>query len=356
MLALITLGCCLLDLALLTALPWLGLSFGPLWFTVAALWGTHLTLWLVAEGMRFLPRLFVRRQDDPLTSRRPALKSPVGLAFLLLNVFLLGCVIEAFYREPFDLRVTELQLPAPALAPGKSLRIVQLADLHVERLTRRERALIPLVESLHPDLIVMTGDYLNLSYLHDPTARRDLRDLLAQLHAPYGIYAVDGTVENPAEMGELFAGLEIITLDDERQRVTVDGSALTLVGVSNLNWRRDAEALRALMAQTAPTETTLLLYHTPDLAEVAAATGVDLYLAGHTHGGQVRLPVYGAIITLSRFGKRYEAGRYTVGPTTLYVSRGIGMEGAFAPRARFLCPPEVLVLDLVAPGTVDGRQ
>lgn len=348
-LTLITLGFCLLDLALLAALPRLGLSFGPLWFTVAALWGARLTLWLVAEGMRFLPRWFARRQDDPPSSRRPALSSPVGLALLLLNVFLLGCVIEAFYREPFELQVTEMRLPAPVVAPGQSLRIVQLADLHVERLTRRERALIPLVESLHPDMIVMTGDYLNLSYLRDPTARRDLRDLLAQLHAPYGIYAVDGTVENPAEMEELFAGLEIILLDDELRRVTVDGSALTLVGVSNLNWQRDAEALRTLMAQTALTETTLLLYHTPDLAEVAAATGVDLYLAGHTHGGQVRLPFYGALITLSRFGKRYEAGRYTVGPTTLYVSRGIGMEGAFAPRARFLCPPEVVVVDLVAP-------
>lgn len=356
MLALITFGFCLLDLALLSALPWLGLSFGPLWFTVAALWGARLTLWIVAEGVRFLPRLFAGWRGDPPAARRPTLLSSVGWAFLFFNLFVLICVVDAFYREPFDLRVTELRLPAPVIAPGKSLRIVQITDPHVERVTRRERDLIPLVESLHPDMIVMTGDYLNLSYVADPTARRDLRDLLAQLHAPYGVYAVDGTVENPAEMAELFAGLEITTLDDELRRVTVDGSALTLVGVSNLNWQRDAEALRILMAQTAPTETTLLLYHTPDLIEVAAATGVDFYLAGHTHGGQVRLPFYGAIITLSRFGKRYEAGRYTVGPTTLYVSRGIGLEGAFAPRARFLCPPEVLVLDLVAPGTVDGRQ
>jgi predicted MPP superfamily phosphohydrolase len=90
----------------------------------------------------------------------------------------------------------------------------------------------------------------------------------------------------------------------------------------------------------------LLLYHSPDLAEAAAEAGVDLYLAGHTHGGQVRLPFYGAIITMSAYGKRFEAGQYRVGATTLYVSRGIGMEGLRLPRVRFLCPPEIVVIDL----------
>jgi predicted MPP superfamily phosphohydrolase len=73
---------------------------------------------------------------------------------------------------------------------------------------------------------------------------------------------------------------------------------------------------------------------------------VDLYLAGHTHGGQIRLPLFGAVFTASAYGKRYEQGHYSVGDTTLYVSRGIGMEGMGAPRARFLCPPEIVVVNL----------
>ena len=100
------------------------------------------------------------------------------------------------------------------------------------------------------------------------------------------------------------------------------------------------------MAGIPPDAYTLLLYHTPDLIEAAAAEGVDLYLAGHTHGGQVRLPFYGAIVTFSYYGKAYEMGRYTVDQTTLYVTRGVGMEGLGLPRLRFLCPPEIVLINL----------
>jgi len=83
--------------------------------------------------------------------------------------------------------------------------------------------------------------------------------------------------------------------------------------------------------------------HSPDLVEAASERGIDLYLAGHTHGGQIRLPLYGAIATSSIYYKEYEAGWFQVERTHLYVSRGLGLEGASAPRARFLCRPEVAV-------------
>jgi predicted MPP superfamily phosphohydrolase len=72
----------------------------------------------------------------------------------------------------------------------------------------------------------------------------------------------------------------------------------------------------------------------------------DLYLCGHTHGGQIRLPLFGAVITSSDFWKRYEMGRYEEGNTVLYISRGLGMEGKGAPRARFLAPPEIVLWTL----------
>jgi hypothetical protein len=95
-----------------------------------------------------------------------------------------------------------------------------------------------------------------------------------------------------------------------------------------------------------PDKFTLLLYHTPDLMPAAVPAGIDLYVCGHTHGGQIRLPFYGAIVTSSVQGKRYEMGQYTEQATTLYVSRGIGMEGKGAPRMRFLCTPEVELFEL----------
>ena len=88
----------------------------------------------------------------------------------------------------------------------------------------------------------------------------------------------------------------------------------------------------------------ILLYHSPYLFPLAAELGIDLHLAGHTHGGQLRLPLFGALVTSSAFWKRYEAGLYRKGASTLYVSRGIGVEGKGAPRARFLAPPEVVLV------------
>jgi predicted MPP superfamily phosphohydrolase len=88
------------------------------------------------------------------------------------------------------------------------------------------------------------------------------------------------------------------------------------------------------------------LYHKPDLVPEISARRFDLYLTGHTHGGQVALPVYGALITLSKFGKRYESGLYREGETAIYVNRGIGMEGGAAPRVRFCAKPELTVIEL----------
>jgi len=95
-----------------------------------------------------------------------------------------------------------------------------------------------------------------------------------------------------------------------------------------------------------PGEFSLLLYHYPDILGEAATRHIDLYCAGHTHGGQVALPLYGALVTLSQFGKRYEAGLYRQTETWMYVNRGIGMEGGYAPRVRFWSAPELTVIDI----------
>ncbi len=90
----------------------------------------------------------------------------------------------------------------------------------------------------------------------------------------------------------------------------------------------------------------VFLYHYPGLIYTLADRGIDLHCAGHTHGGQVALPFYGAITTMARFGKRFEAGLYRVHNTQLYVNRGIGMEGGYAPRVRFWCRLEVSLLEI----------
>jgi len=336
-----TLAFGLLDGVLLAALPRLGLSFGPVGFPLLGITGIRLGLSLLSAGAW---RWAGSRWPDAAPGRGPA----AGLALLwLINFGVLACEIDGLYVEPFNLRVTELTLPGPSLRPGKPLRILQLSDLHVERTTKRERETIEKVNALEPDIIVLTGDYLNLSYVDDPVAQRDARALLAQLHAPYGVYAITArTVDPPDAVAKMFTGLDITLLHDEVRQLQFQEDNLYLVGIPYLDRKRDQDALRLLMSQLPQDAYALLLYHTPDLIDVAAQKGVNLYLAGHTHGGQIRLPLFGALITASAHGKKYEQGRYTVGQTTLYVSRGIGMEGRGAPRARFLCPPEIVVVNL----------
>jgi predicted MPP superfamily phosphohydrolase len=127
----------------------------------------------------------------------------------------------------------------------------------------------------------------------------------------------------------------------------VGNGVLYLAGVKIDRSGHDRTVLSELMQQAPPGAYSILLYHSPDLIEAAAQNGVDLYLAGHTHGGQVRFPFIGAVITLSAYRRKYASGLHTLGPTTLYTSRGLGMEGLHLPRARLLCPPEIVVIDLI---------
>jgi predicted MPP superfamily phosphohydrolase len=271
--------------------------------------------------------------------------APYLNVFFGVHLFLSLCTIDGFLIEPFSIQVTHHEFSFDRLsAQGLPLRIVHLTDPHVERTTVRERKLIPLVDELQPDLILLTGDYLNLSYLGDETAQRDFRTLASQLQAPYGVYTVRGSVDSPALTERLFAGLDIVVLENESVRLDIEGQEIYLVGVAcSHDLSVDIPRLDQALSGVPPDSFKILLYHSPDLIEAASERGIDLYLAGHTHGGQIRLPLYGAIATSSIYYKEYEAGLFQEGRTYLYVSRGLGLEGAAAPRARFLCRPEVAV-------------
>ena len=131
-------------------------------------------------------------------------------------------------------------------------------------------------------------------------------------------------------------------------RIPEIGDHFVLVGLSYTDWQIDRVKLIRLMGELPSGDFTVLLYHKPDLAYAARDAGVNVYLAGHTHGGQVRLPLIGALFTGSLYGKIFEAGRMQLGSMVLYISRGIGLEGAAAPRVRFLCPPEIILWELTA--------
>lgn len=277
--------------------------------------------------------------------------SPLWTATLveISNFALTGYVLDSLWGEPFRLTLTSLTLKSPKLKGAPPLRVLHLSDFHVERLTRREEKVLKWIDELRPDLIVYTGDLLNFSYLDDERARADCVQLLAQIHAPLGVYAVPGTplIDTPAVQAAIYPPTPHIRLL-KNEAIEIEGyPQVQIIGLTcTHDPELDAPKLARACAAVPPEKYTLLLYHSPDLMPEARRAGIDLYLCGHTHGGQIRLPLWGAVVTGSKYGKRYEMGRYQEDSTTLYVSRGIGLEGKGAPRMRFLCPPEIELFEL----------
>jgi predicted MPP superfamily phosphohydrolase len=219
---------------------------------------------------------------------------------------------------------------------AKRFRIVHLSDLHIEAETGLVLRVPELVKAERPDVIVLTGDYLNRTESQDV-----LKRFLNKLEAPQGVYAIMGNWDGWFASEKAFAGTSVKVLAGETARVDVHGSVLEISGAGIPGYyERTPASARAYR---------LFLNHTPDLIPEAALAGFDLYLCGHTHGGQVRLPFYGALITLSKYGKRYEMGYYQEGNMDAYVTRGIGLEPGIITAARFLCPPEIVVIDIVPP-------
>jgi predicted MPP superfamily phosphohydrolase len=319
---------------MLARLPKLGLSFGPVRPPLFMLNLIRLTAYLAA---------FSETAISGAAWQRITILVGVGL----FQLFFLAATFDGLYIEPFHLTVSELEIKnAPIFFQDRPLRILQVSDLHIEHISPRERAVMEKVNSLAADMIVLTGDYINKSYLKDIETLREARGLLSQLRAPFGVYAINGNMDRPPIMNQLFNGLDNVrVLDDEINPIAFPESTLYLIGMTTTGRRQDFSIIKSLMANVPEDAYSILLSHYPKGVELASEAGVDVYLAGDTHGGQARLPWIGTITT-TRLGNSYIMGEYQVGPTTLFVSRGLGMQGGIWPRIRFNCPPEIVLVKL----------
>jgi predicted MPP superfamily phosphohydrolase len=331
----------LADLIFIVGLPFFNRSYiyiGPVWFTTTLLRVTPFLLlavtlkWLRVRGTKYYTGKLPRR-------------SLLGL--VLLNLILYPLLFYSMYIEPFDVRVSTVPVDTPAFFPDRPLRIVHLSDLHVERTTQREEDLLALINDLDPDMIVLTGDYIHIGHKNDPVAREHTRALLDGLHAPYGVFAVIGSsgVDTPQVVEAIFQGTDIILLEDQVHHLQFEGENLYVLGITSLARKRDAGILSQLVDELPEDVYKLLLYHTPEIVSNAADAGVDLYLAGHTHGGQIGLPLVPLAIKIVG-GFDYVKGLHTIGPMTLYITRGVGMEGIGYPPVRFNSPPEIALIEL----------
>ncbi len=270
---------------------------------------------------------------QPMTiTRRAVLKTLAASAA--------GAVVGAgaygYFDERHQLQVARTNLPVAGLPPPLAgFRIGFMTDVHCSRWGTAEyvRLAADRLMDEHPDLIVLGGDYVTWGDRHfvQPSA-----EALATLSAPQGVFGILGNHDDDRYMPAALSAHGIEMLKDVRTRLTIRGETVDLVGIRF--WTRKAADIASVMKGAAGT--VVLLAHDPRRLTEAAALNVPLVLSGHTHGGQVVLPVAGAIAA-QKFPVVAGIGRRA--HTTMFVSRGIGT--VYVP-VRINCPPEVAVLTL----------
>ena len=251
----------------------------------------------------------------------------IGILFLLYGYFF----------EPYWLAVNHVLLRTPKLK-NTSFTVVQISDLHCDQKIRNEKKLVAIINRIKPDIIVFTGDAVN-----DPRALGLFKGTLRDLNASLGKFAVKGNWDVWIDDQDgLFNDTGFQEVNGRLVRVEKNGEVVFLTG---LNSGSGPENL-SFSEKDLKDSYSMLLCHYPGIHEELKAPSFDLYLSGHTHGGQVSLPVYGALITLSKYGKKYASGKYQDGTKTIYVHNGVGMEGGHAPRIRLFSRPEIAVFQI----------
>jgi predicted MPP superfamily phosphohydrolase len=258
-----------------------------------------------------------------------------------------GLYEYGFHIEPDWPCVEETIVPIEGLGSAfDGFRIIQLSDLHLFPYTEIDliQRAVEKASYLRPDLIVLTGDYV----FEKPDAIFDLVPILSQLDAKYGIYAILGNHDywtNAEIVSQGFQEAHIPLLKNSGLPIQHGQQAIHLVGLED-GWScvQGVGPDLELALSDLPSEVPIvLLMHEPDFADLFLHDErISLQLSGHSHGGQVRIPIYGAPI-LPLYGRKYEAGLYRVNQTWLYVNRGIGV---IPPPIRLNCRPEITQITL----------
>jgi len=226
--------------------------------------------------------------------------------------------------------------------------IAVLSDFHYDEYFSEHplRAAIKMVNGLHPDLIVLTGDFVSLRIFggeeeKSAHAAEPCAALLRQMQAPHGLWAVLGNHDvytDPDIVTEALRGRGIAVLANQSVPIEANGGRFWLGGVNDVfTGTADVEATFLQRGQDEPA---VLLAHEPDFADYVARYDVDLQLSGHSHGGQVRLPLLRPLY-LPQLARKYIWGLYRIGGLTLYTNPGLGTVGL---PVRLNCPPEITLL------------
>ena len=241
-------------------------------------------------------------------------------------------------------RLTRQTVTIPHLpAAFDGTTVAYLADIHHGPFVPRAyvRSVVAMTNSLNPDLVLLGGDYTHAGSRYVAPVHEDL----ARLRGRLGRFAVLGNHDRWDGLQASMAGLaaaRIPLLRNAGTWVEKGGSRLRIAGVGDL-WTDRVDVARAIGPETTDRDAVILLSHNPDVAEHAEDRRIGLMLSGHTHGGQVVVPGYGAPIVPSAFGQKYLQGLVQAPRCQIYISRGIG---TVTPPVRLFCRPEVIWITL----------
>lgn len=271
--------------------------------------------------------------------------------FIVILPVIFYCFVwfDSVYIEPNWIQVRKVSIKANNFNPGlKKLKIIQISDLHIEKVGFKEKSLIKIINKIKPDIIFITGDFINSS-----SGLLPCKDVLKQLKANKGIYAILGNHDyyylREQDIIRTLKDIGIVVLRHENLKIDFgEKGSFWLVGLSDRYGaiaRYGDDSYVSYSFKGVPlAEPKILLIHNPEVVKVKSIFQYkpELILAGHTHGGQFGIPF---LRKYSWYAERsdYMAGLFYVNNIPLYVNRGIGM---ITRNIRFFCRPEVTIIRL----------
>jgi predicted MPP superfamily phosphohydrolase len=273
-----------------------------------------------------------------------------GVAGGLVGVAGIVALVDGFFVEPNCLETKRLRLVMPDLPHGfDGFRIAQISDLHLHEHTRACSQILRAVQAERPHVVVITGDLVDRPE-NAASCTAFIKELCEASSAP--VFVIRGNWDHRAfptrqsafEWDETLRQAGAHVLVNQSVRLRRRGDSIWLAGTDDPYFgHADLDASFRHVPQSA---FAVVLTHAPEaFEELAERPQARLVLAGHTHGGQVRLPFIGALRVPSRYGTRFAQGLFRIGDTLFYVNAGIGMSHL---PVRFLCRPEFTVLTLVS--------
>ena len=286
------------------------------------------------------------------------LKTKLRKICAVLAVVLVALGVWAFWLEPASITVRHVRLEIPSWhAEHRDMKIAVLTDLHVgspHMGLGKLRRVVEHTNDERPDIVLLLGDYVIGGRDHNGgvvggtfVQPEPIAAELKNLRAPLGVFAILGNHDWWYDGERVTAALKnagIVVLENQATRVERGGKGFWLVGIADL-WTRQPD-IEGALRQVEGDDPVILMTHNPDIFPDVPPR-VSLTLAGHTHGGQVNLPLVGRPVVPSKFGQRYAMGHVVEQGRHLFVSGGIGT--SIIP-VRFRVPPEIIILTLSEEG------